>query len=120
MHRGGILVYALFAQAQPDYTAISTSPLGIVSNIIGLVGLVCFVLVVVKMFQNNQTGLGIACIVGLCVCGIGGLVAFIMGWVKSGEWNLKTVMLVWTGVILLNMGLVIYMFATMPTVTTTP
>jgi hypothetical protein len=63
---------------------------------------VCFILVVIAMFKNNQTGLGIVCLVGL-LCGIGGLIAFIYGWIKSGEWNLKTVMLVWTAAIVIGL-----------------
>jgi hypothetical protein len=73
-----------------------------ISGIFGLVGLVCFVLVVVKMFQNNQTGLGIASIVLLPCCGIGYLLALVMGWVKSGEWNIGNVMLIWTGAFLVS------------------
>ena len=62
----------------------------------GIGSLVCFVLVVVKMFQHNQTALGIACIVLLFCCGIGGLIAFIYGWVKSAEWGITTLMTIWT------------------------
>lgn len=76
--------------------------LQVVGGVFGLIGLVCFVLVVVKMFQNGQTGLGIASIVLLPCCGIGYLLALIMGWVKSSEWNIKTLMLVWTGAFLVN------------------
>src|SRR5262249_4220228 len=66
-----------------------------------LINLVCFILLVVKMFQNGKTGLGVLCIVLLFCCGIGNVVAFIYGWIKSAEWNLRTVMMVWTvGVIL--------------------
>ena len=59
--------------------------------------LVCFILVLIQMFQNDQTGMGIACIVLGLVCGIGGLVAFIVGWMNAAKWNIKNVMLVWTG-----------------------
>jgi len=99
-----------------DYSAISTSPLGIVANIVGLINLVCFILVVVKMFQHNQTGLGIGTIVAACLCGIGGLIAFVVGWMKSSEWNLKTVMLVWTVALVIYLGLVGYISATLPPV----
>ena len=58
--------------------------------------LVCFIMVVIKMFQNNQTGLGVACIV-LFFCGIGGLIAFIMGWVNADKWGIRNIMLAWTG-----------------------
>lgn len=61
----------------------------------GLGSLVCFIIVVVHFFQSGQTGLGIACIVLLFLCGIGGLVAFVKGWMD----NLGTVMWVWTGCI---------------------
>ena len=114
-------MYALFAQApQVDFSALTSSPLAILNNVIGLIAFVCYILVIVKMFQHNQTGLAIACIVGLCVCGIGYLVAFIMGWMKSGEWNLKTVMLIWTVVLVINIALGIYVGSTMPTPVTNP
>jgi hypothetical protein len=71
----------------------------------GITSLVCFILVLVKMFQNGKTGLGIACIVLAFCCGIGSLVGYIYGWMKSGEWNLKNVMLVWTaGIVLYVVG----------------
>lgn len=68
----------------------------ILQGIASLISIVCFIIVVMKMFQNGQTGLGIATIVLLFCCGIGGLIAFIYGWVKSGEWNIRNVMLAWT------------------------
>ncbi len=68
----------------------------ILSGVGGLISLVCFILVVVKMFQNGQTGVGIASIV-LLLCCIGGLVAFVFGWMKANEWGIKNVMLAWTG-----------------------
>src|SRR5690242_10501235 len=52
----------------------------------GLGALVCFILVVVQMFQRGQTGLGVACIVLLFCCGIGNLVAFVYGWMRHREW----------------------------------
>jgi hypothetical protein len=61
----------------------------------GIVGFVCFILVVVKMFQHGQTGLGIATIVLVIFCGIGGLIAFIFGWMRAREWNINNIMLIW-------------------------
>jgi hypothetical protein len=61
-----------------------------------LVCLLCFIYVVVKMFQNNNVWLGIACLVGVLICGFGPLLAFIVGWVKSGAWQIRGLMLVWT------------------------
>lgn len=66
--------------------------------IVGLVSLACFIMVIIKMFQNNDTGLAIASIV-LIFCGIGGLIAFIMGWVNSAKYGVKNIMLAWTGCI---------------------
>jgi hypothetical protein len=66
-----------------------------IQGLAGLASLVCFILVVVAMFQRNQTTLGIVCIV-LVFCGIGGLIAFVYGWMKANEWNLKNVMIIWT------------------------
>jgi hypothetical protein len=70
----------------------------------GLISLVCYILVLIQMFQHGRTGLAIACIVLLCVCGIGGLIAFIFGWVKSGEWGIKNIMLAWTVGVILNIA----------------
>jgi hypothetical protein len=66
-------------------------------GIAGLGMLVCFILVLIKIFQDGQTGLGIACIVltVLC-CGIGGLIAFVVGWINHRRWNITPVMIVWT------------------------
>jgi hypothetical protein len=65
---------------------------------------VCFILVVAQMFKRGQSGMGIVCIVLLC-CGVGGLVAFIYGWVKHREWGLTNVMIIWTVcIIVLGIG----------------
>jgi hypothetical protein len=77
---------------------------GLLQVVGGITSLVCFILVVVKIFQHQQTGLGIACIVLVFCCGIGGLIAYIYGWMKSGEWNLRNIMLIWTVAILLNIA----------------
>jgi hypothetical protein len=62
----------------------------------GLISLVCFILVLVKMFQRGKTRLGILCIVLTLCCGAGHLITFIYGWVKSGEWGIRNVMVAWT------------------------
>jgi hypothetical protein len=76
-----------------------------ISGIIGLVALVCFVLVVVKMFQAGDTTMGIICVVGVLACGIGVLVAFVYGWIKSSEYKIQQVMLIWTAAIVVNIVL---------------
>lgn len=59
--------------------------------------LICFILVLVRMFQVGQTGLGIACIVLSLLCGLGGLVAFIAGWMNAVNWRIQNVMQAWAG-----------------------
>lgn len=113
---------ALFAQAQNvqqleqmqqaqlnALKEVYSTPLGLVSLAITLVSLVCFFLVVVKMFQNSQTGLGIASLLGSCVCGLGLLLAFVMGWVKNSEWGTRPIMIVWTACVVINMALGSYL-----------
>jgi hypothetical protein len=60
--------------------------------------LIALIQVIVKVFQQNQTGLAVGCIV-LMFCGIGGLVTFIVGWLHANDWGLKKIMLAWTGLI---------------------
>jgi hypothetical protein len=80
---------------------------------LSIVQLVCQIIVIVKMFQKDETGLGIACAI-LSVCtGIGGLIAFIYGWVKSSEWQLKKVMVIWTVCFALTMALALVAVAAM-------
>ena len=74
----------------------------VLSTVSFIASVVCFILVVVKMFQHGQTGLGIATIVLVFCFGIGFLVAFIYGWVRAREWNLTNIMLIWTGAIIVN------------------
>lgn len=75
--------------------------LQVVNGIAGLVGFVCFVIVVVKMFQNKQVGLGIASIV---VCFFGWLIALIVGWKNKDAWQLSKVMPIFTLAAILSLG----------------
>jgi hypothetical protein len=71
--------------------------IGLLQAIVGLGSVVCFILVLIQMFQRGQTGLGITCIVLVFCVGIGALIAFVYGWMKATEWNIKNIMLAWTG-----------------------
>lgn len=72
--------------------------LTIIASAVAVIGsLICFILVIVHLFKTEQTGLGIVCIV-LVFCGIGGLVAFVKGWMDG----LGTVMWVWTACIVVG------------------
>jgi hypothetical protein len=75
----------------------------------GLGSLVCFILVLVQMFQRGQTTLGIVCIVLVFCGGIGGLVAFVYGWINHREWGITNIMYAWTGCIaLMIIGAALY------------
>tara|TARA_Y100000401_G_C8311419_1_gene219942 strand:- start:1213 stop:1467 length:255 start_codon:yes stop_codon:yes gene_type:complete len=60
--------------------------------VLALPSLVCLIIVIVNMFQNGKTGLGIATIILTFLCGIGSLIAFIWGWMNVGG----KVMIAWT------------------------
>lgn len=64
----------------------------------GLAGFVCFIMVLVKSFQRSGAGIGI---VGIITCGIA---TFIWGWIKSKEFNLTKIMLLWTVALVISIG----------------
>ena len=47
--------------------------------VLALPSLVCLIIVIVNMFQNGSSGLGIATIILTLFCGIGSLIAFVWG-----------------------------------------
>ena len=67
----------------------------------GLGILVCFLLVVVQMFQRGQTVLGIVSLVLFLCCSLGHWIAFIYGWVTHRDWRTTNIMLIWTVCIVL-------------------
>jgi hypothetical protein len=66
--------------------------------LLAIASLVYFILVVVQMFKHDQSVMGIVCIVFFLCSGGGQIIAYIMGWVKAGEWGIKSLMWQWTGV----------------------
>jgi len=60
--------------------------------VLALPSLVCLIIVIVNMFQNGSSGLGIATIILTLLCGIGSLIAFVWGWMNMGG----KVMIAWT------------------------
>ena len=64
--------------------------LGIVGGIAGLGSLICFIIVLIKQFQEGGILHGI---IGLITCGIW---TFIWGWINSGRLNIRNIMLIWT------------------------
>jgi len=72
--------------------------LGLLGLVLGIVSLVCFVMIVIRMFQTGDQTLGIICIVTI-FCGIGGLIALVMGWVNVAKYDAQQLMTIWTGAI---------------------
>ncbi len=73
----------------------------IAGGLLGLVGLgslVCWIMVLIKIFKDN-VGLGVLGI--FCT-----LFTFIYGWVKAKEYQIQKVMLAWT--ILMVVGTILY------------
>ncbi len=64
---------------------------------------VCFVLMLIEMFRHGHTGLAVVCFVLAWFCGIGGLIAFVFGWSKVEEWNLRNLMTWWTTFIVVGL-----------------
>jgi hypothetical protein len=60
--------------------------------------LACYVMVLIKMFPAEGPLKGILAI----ICG---LYAFIWGWMNASRFNLKNIMLAWTGLIILQIVL---------------
>ena len=80
---------------------------GVIFGLLGaacaIASLVFFVMVVMQMFQREESKtLGIICIVLTFVTGVGPIIAFIFGWTKAKEWDLKKVMTYWTVAFLLQ------------------
>ena len=64
--------------------------LGILGGIAGLGSLICFIIVLIKQFQDGGALHGI---IGIITCGIW---TFIWGWINSGKLNIRNIMLIWT------------------------
>ena len=74
------------------------SPVSILGSIAGIGVLVCFIIVTVKMFQNNDTAGGVISIISALLCCIGLIINinFVLGWTKASKWNMKNLMYVYT------------------------
>ena len=69
--------------------------LGLLAMLCSLGSLICFIIVLIKLFQNGGVVQGI---IGL-ICGIW---TFIWGWMNAGKLNFRNIMLIWTALILLS------------------
>lgn len=76
--------------------------LGYMQWLFGIFGLICLVIVLVKMYQAGETTLAIIFGVLTFFCGIGGLITFVYGWMKSKELDIFPIMAAWSGLIVLG------------------
>lgn len=67
----------------------------IISYVAAIVSLVCWILVLIKMFPAEGPLKGILAI----ICG---LYAFVWGWINAAKFNLRNIMIIWTIAILLS------------------
>ena len=72
--------------------------LGILGMLCWLGCVICFIIVLIKLFQENGVLHGI---LGL-ICS---LYTFIWGWINAGRLNIKNIMMIWTVLIILGMVL---------------
>jgi hypothetical protein len=71
----------------------------IIAMLVGLASFICFIMVLIKQFQNGGVVHGI---IGIITCGIW---TFIWGWMNAGNLNIRNLMLAWT--VLICIGLVV-------------
>lgn len=57
---------------------------------------VCWILVLIQMFQHGANGIAIASIVLYLCFTAGQLIAFVYGWSKAKEWGIQNLMIAWT------------------------
>lgn len=73
--------------------------LGIVALLVGLGCLICWIIVLIKQFQDAGVVHGI---IGIITCGIW---TFIWGWMNASRLNIRNIMMIWTVLILISMVL---------------
>ena len=66
----------------------------ILAMLVAIASLICFVIVLIKLFQNEGALKGI---LGL-ICG---LYTFIWGWMNAGKLNIRNIMMIWTALLIL-------------------
>ena len=69
---------------------------GILALLTGIGYLICWIIVLIKQFQDAGVVHGI---IGIVTCGIW---TFIWGWMNASRLNIKNIMLIWTVLILLG------------------
>ena len=72
--------------------------MGILAMLVGIGSLICFIIVLIKLFQNEGALKGI---LGF-ICG---LYTFIWGWMNADKLGIKNIMMIWTVLILISLVL---------------
>lgn len=70
--------------------------LAILAMLVGLGCLICFIIVLIKLFQNEGALKGILGI----ICS---LYTFIWGWMNADKLGIKNIMLIWTALIIVSL-----------------
>lgn len=73
--------------------------LGLLSMLIGLGCLICWIIVLIKQFQSAGVVHGI---IGIVTCGIW---TFIWGWMNANDLGIKNIMMIWSVLILISLVL---------------
>lgn len=76
--------------------AAGAGALGLLAMVIGLISFVIFIMVLIRQFKDAGPVHGI---IGIVTCGIW---TFIWGWMNATRLNIKNLMLIWTGLIVVN------------------
>ena len=71
----------------------------IIGMLVGLASFVCFIMVLIKQFQNAGAVHGI---IGIITCGIW---TFIWGWMNATTLNIKNIMMAWTLLIIVSIAI---------------
>ncbi len=70
--------------------------LSILALVCSIASFICFIIVLIKQFQQGSVVHGI---IGIITCGIW---TFIWGWMNAGRLNIKNIMMIWTLLIVLG------------------
>lgn len=77
----------------------SMTAVGLLNNLVSLGVLVCWIIILVKMFQNGHTVAGILSIV---ICCVGWIIALVVGWQNVDRWRIRPLMYTYTGLLIAN------------------
>lgn len=83
--------------------------LNAVALIATVASVICWIIVLIKIFQDGDVVLGV---VGICCP----LAAFIVGWMRADKYAIKNVMIIWTVIVVVNLALSFQMRAMFPVV----